>query len=69
MPDLYVDGTWVSALSGERREIRCPADGTLVAAVDEAGADDTESAITAAHRAFHETWSVGSSTSRSASVR
>jgi betaine-aldehyde dehydrogenase len=54
VPDLYVDGAWLSALSGEQREIRCPADGTLVAAVDEAGAADAEAAIAAAHRAFHE---------------
>jgi betaine-aldehyde dehydrogenase len=53
VPDLYVDGAWVSARSGERREIRCPADGTLVAEVDEAGEDDTEAAVAAAHRAFH----------------
>ncbi|HEY0643383.1 MAG TPA: aldehyde dehydrogenase family protein [Nocardioides sp.] len=54
MPDLYVDGAWLSALSGEQREIRCPADGTLVGAVDEAGEADAEAAIAAAHRAFHE---------------
>ena len=52
MPDLYVDGSWTSARAGGRREIRCPADGTLVAEVDEAGAEDTEAAIDAAHRAF-----------------
>ena len=54
MPELYVDGAWVSALAGGRREIRCPADGTLVAEIDEAGPDDTAAAIAAAHRAFHE---------------
>ncbi len=37
MAELYVDGQWVSARAGGRREIRCPADGTLVAEVDEAG--------------------------------
>ena len=52
MPNLYVDGSWTSARAGGRREIRCPADGTLVAEVDEAGAEDTEAAIDAAHRAF-----------------
>ena len=31
----------------------CPADGSLVAEVDEASAEDTEAAIEAAHRAFH----------------
>jgi betaine-aldehyde dehydrogenase len=52
--DLYVEGAWVSALGGARREIRCPADGTLVAEVDEAGAADTEAAIAAAYAAFHD---------------
>jgi betaine-aldehyde dehydrogenase len=52
--DLYVDGKWVAAGAGGRREIRCPADGSLVAEVDEAGPEDTERAIAAAHRAFHE---------------
>src|SRR6476659_2189539 len=52
MAELYVDGAWTSARSGARREIRCPADGTLVAEVDEAGEADTEAAVAAAHRAF-----------------
>jgi betaine-aldehyde dehydrogenase len=52
--DLYVDGVWVSALSGGRRTIVCPADGTVVGEVDEAGPEDTALAIEAAHRAFHE---------------
>ena len=54
MPELYVDGAWTSAAAGGRREIRCPADGSLVAEVDEAGAEDTDAAIAAAHRAFHD---------------
>ncbi|NYE37011.1 betaine-aldehyde dehydrogenase [Nocardioides cavernae] len=54
MPDLYIDGSWESARAGGRREIRCPADGTLVAEVDEADAEDTSRAIAAAHRAFHD---------------
>ncbi len=54
MPDLYIDGQWRSAAGGGVREIRCPADGSLVAEVDEADADDTRMAIAAAHRAFHE---------------
>src|SRR6478752_9541415 len=54
MPELYVDGAWSSARSGARREIRCPADGALVAEVDEAGAEDTAAAIAAAHRAFRQ---------------
>jgi betaine-aldehyde dehydrogenase len=54
VPDLYVDGSWVSALAGGHRTIVCPADGTVVGEVDEAGPDDTAVAIDAAHRAFHE---------------
>lgn len=54
VPDLYVDGRWRSAAAGGRREIRCPADGNLVAEVDEATAEDTDAAIAAAHRAFHD---------------
>lgn len=54
MPDLYIDGSWIPARGGGRREIRCPADGSLVAEVAEADAGDTELAIAAAHRAFHD---------------
>ncbi len=54
LPELYVDGAWTSPAAGGRREIRCPADGSLVAEVDEAGPDDTTLAVEAAHRAFHE---------------
>ncbi|MGX1129178.1 betaine-aldehyde dehydrogenase [Streptomyces glaucescens] len=52
MPDLFVDGEWRAALGGRTREIRCPADGSLVGVVDEAGAEDTVAAIRAARRAF-----------------
>ena len=54
MPDLYIDGSWVSARSGERRTITCPADGSAAGEVDEAGPDDAALAIEAAHRAFHD---------------
>ncbi|PZR54977.1 betaine-aldehyde dehydrogenase [Xylanimonas oleitrophica] len=49
---LYVDGTWRAAAEGGTREIRCPADGSLVGTVSEATAADTERAIAAARRAF-----------------
>jgi betaine-aldehyde dehydrogenase len=65
VPDLHIDGAWVTARAGERREIRCPADGTLVAEVDEAGTEDTEAAIAAAHAAFHDgPWPTTSSRDR-----
>ncbi|MFE9769709.1 aldehyde dehydrogenase family protein [Streptomyces sp. NPDC005808] len=54
MADLYIDGTWTSAREKRTREIRCPADGSLVAEVDEAGGQDTVDAIAAARRAFDE---------------
>jgi betaine-aldehyde dehydrogenase len=51
---LYVAGAWREARDGGRREIRCPADGALVAEVDEAGPEDTRAAIAAARTAFDE---------------
>ncbi|WP_329459634.1 aldehyde dehydrogenase family protein [Streptomyces sp. NBC_01497] len=52
MPELFIGGKWTSAVEGKVREIRCPADGTLVAAVDEAGPRDAAAAIAAARDAF-----------------
>jgi betaine-aldehyde dehydrogenase len=54
MPELFIGGTWRSALDERTREIRCPADGSLVGVVDEAGGKDTVEAIGAARRAFDE---------------
>jgi betaine-aldehyde dehydrogenase len=57
VPDLFIGGRWTAAAAGEKREIRCPADGRLVAEVDEASADDTRAAIAAAREAFdHGPW-------------
>jgi betaine-aldehyde dehydrogenase len=50
--ELYIDGAWADPVGGGHREIRCPADGTLVATVSEATGADTEAAIVAARRAF-----------------
>ncbi len=52
MPDLYIAGKWRSARGGRERDIRCPADGTHVVTVDEAGPEDTLDAIAAAREAF-----------------
>jgi betaine-aldehyde dehydrogenase len=53
MPNtLFIDGTWRDAAEGGTREIRCPADGELVAVVDEATETDTIAAIGAARRSF-----------------
>src|SRR4051812_5584042 len=54
MPELYINGAWAAASAGGRRTIRCPADGSLVAEIDEASAADTEAAIAAAYTAFHQ---------------
>ena len=48
---LYIDGAWRSAESGATREIRCPADNSLVGIVAEADVSDTVAAIAAARRA------------------
>lgn len=57
MPELFIDGQWTAAAEGRTREIRCPADGTLVAEVDEGGAGDAAAAVAAARRAFdHGSW-------------
>ncbi|MFJ1750815.1 aldehyde dehydrogenase family protein [Streptomyces sp. NPDC088116] len=52
MPELFIGGTWTAAVGGQVREIRCPADGTLVATVDEGGPKDAVAAIAAARDAF-----------------
>ncbi|MFF1695207.1 aldehyde dehydrogenase family protein [Streptomyces sp. NPDC058257] len=52
MPELFIGGTWTTAQDGQVREIRCPADNTLVATVDEAGPKDASAAIAAAREAF-----------------
>ena len=52
MPENFIGGAWVGAQEGGRREIRCPADGTLVAEIDESTRVDTDAAIAAARSAF-----------------
>ncbi len=52
MPENFIDGEWLSAQEGGRREIRCPGTGELVAEIDESTTVDTEAAIAAARTAF-----------------
>lgn len=52
MTTLFIDGSWSNAADGGTREIVCPADGTHVATVAEAGPDDVERAVAAARTAF-----------------
>ena len=49
---LFIDGEWVPAESGETRTVTCPADGSEVGLVSEAGEADALRAIAAARRAF-----------------
>ncbi|GAB7035190.1 aldehyde dehydrogenase family protein [Streptomyces sp. NPDC021749] len=57
MPDLLIGGRWTTPRDERTREIRCPADGTLVAVVDEGGGKDAADAVAAARHAFdHGPW-------------
>jgi betaine-aldehyde dehydrogenase len=51
---LYVDGKWVSAGTGETLERRSPADGEVVAVFERGGVADVERAVQVARRAFDE---------------
>jgi len=50
--DILIGREWREPAAGGQREIRCPADGSVVATVAEAGGADTLAAIAAARRAF-----------------
>ncbi|MEU8828340.1 aldehyde dehydrogenase family protein [Streptomyces sp. NPDC048636] len=52
MTDLFIGGQWTGAIDQRTREIRCPADGRLVAVVDEGGGKDAAEAVAAAREAF-----------------
>ncbi|MBI5337376.1 MAG: aldehyde dehydrogenase family protein [Mycolicibacterium rufum] len=51
-PDLCIGGTWRHASDGGTRDIVNPADGSVVAVVDEATPDDARDAVAAARAAF-----------------
>ncbi len=55
MPDLFIDGAWGSASSGETSDIVNPSDGSVVGTVDVATSDDVDRAVAAARRAFDTT--------------
>jgi betaine-aldehyde dehydrogenase len=67
VPDFFIGGSWTSAREGNTREIRCPADQSLVATVDEGTSADTEAAIDAARAAFDQgPWPATTSAERGA---
>ncbi|MBC7631176.1 aldehyde dehydrogenase family protein [Aeromicrobium sp.] len=69
MAELFIEGQWCDAIEGATREIRCPADGSLVAAVSEATSKDTDLAIASARAAFDDgRWSGVSSLERGATL-
>lgn len=49
---LLIGGEWVSATSGETRDLVDPATGAVLVAVDEASPDDARAAVAAARSAF-----------------
>ncbi len=52
MPELYIDGEWVQAAAGGRREVVNPFDATVLTTVDDADETDVDRAVRAARRAF-----------------
>lgn len=70
METLFIGGAWRAAASGETRTINCPANGSEVAVVSEAGEADARDAIAAARDAFdHGPWPSTSTPERAALVR
>jgi acyl-CoA reductase-like NAD-dependent aldehyde dehydrogenase len=51
---MLIGGKWVDAISGKAREVRNPADGSVITTVPEAGKEDVDLAVTSARRAFEE---------------
>lgn len=49
----YINGEWVESVTGRKREIICPSDGTLLAYTTESNREDAKAAITAAKKAFY----------------
>ncbi len=54
MPDLFIDGAWTSASSGETSDVINPSDQSVVGSVDVATSDDVDRAVHAARLAFDE---------------
>lgn len=70
MPSLFIDGKWIAAAAGGDREVVNPFDQSVVATVDEAGAEDAEGATAAARAAFDQgDWAFGPSARRSDLLR
>jgi betaine-aldehyde dehydrogenase len=65
MAQLFIDGEWRDAADNATRDITCPADGSHVVTVPEAGERDALDAVRAARRAFDTgPWRATTSTER-----
>lgn len=49
----YIDGRWTTGTSQKEFDVRSPVDGSLLARLPEASADDVDQAVASAVRAFH----------------
>jgi len=67
---MYIGGEWVAAKSGKRFESLNPADGQAWCTVPEAGQEDVDAAVQAAHHAFTQgPWSTMMATQRGKLLR
>lgn len=51
---MFIGGKWVNSVTGKRREVRNPADGSFITTVPEASKEDVDLAVRAARKAFEE---------------
>jgi aldehyde dehydrogenase (NAD+) len=63
-PQMYIDGNWVEAESGDEFETHDPTTGKALATVPAAGREDVDLAVKAASRAYENTWSDFTATER-----
>ncbi|RZS43050.1 betaine-aldehyde dehydrogenase [Herbihabitans rhizosphaerae] len=68
MPELFVNGTWISS-TAPGRPIRNPANGTELATVSEAGEAEVDAAVAAARMAFRGPWRQTSAADRGELLR
>lgn len=68
MAQMFVNGQWADALSGEAHEVNNPANGSLVDTAPMAGKEDVQAAVRAAHLAFP-AWADTSPDDRAALLR
>jgi len=65
---LFYAGKWQSPKSGETKETYSPGNGKVIDKIEQAGADDVEAAVQAAHEAFH-SWKLTPPAQRAATLR